>query len=340
MTLLDLPRPEALRVAAALWRARGAHVARLVDVRGLGGRVQLVLEDGAVPLEDVLARDLLLGEAVTLLVPLAECVDGLAVAGVAHGAISPGTVRLDVRGSPVLGGFESAQVADDLDEHAGGSADRAAFCALARTVLAAVTGAEAPCGALVADLDSIDPTTRGSLSAFAERLLAAAPPLPVRLGLPARPPEPVPPVVRGSDGVLGRLRRLRGALRSRLGRVRSRFWVPAIAAGLGLAAAVVLLPGADSAEEGMPASGLKTPSPATPRPTDTVPPPRPTGAPTARDPVSAALALRPDARGAAIVDDYGDVVLLELETPAGVETVLIERTEYGWRLRDTMPERS
>jgi len=53
------------------------------------------------------------------------------------------------------------------------------------------------------------------------------------------------------------------------------------------------------------------------------------------DPVSAALALRPGSVSGTVIDDYGDVVLVRLDTASGEEEVLIERTDSGWRLRAT-----
>lgn len=356
----DLPLTVGLRLASALWRARGDHVVRLVDAGWLdGGAVRLVIDDGLVPLGDVLARDLAIGEAITVLVPLAECIDGLAAAGVVHGAISSNAIRLDERGAPLLGGFESARVSDALDEGTDGAPDRIAFRELARVVLAAVDPAEAR-DALTAGLDVIVPTARGSLIAFAERLLAEAAPVAVRLGLPPRQRDVDPPPARGSDRALGRLRQLAATLRSHLRRVRPRFWVPASIAVLGFVAAAVLLPGGVSGDGGVSAGGLETPSSTAPRPTSTGALPRPTGtgtlpratgtealsrptatptgAATVQDPVSAALGLRPDARSAIVVDDYGDIVLLKLETAAGAVDILIERTNDGWRLREMLSE--
>ncbi len=160
------------------------------------------------------------------------------------------------------------------------------------------------------------------------------------------------------------------ACRSRIGAVRPKFWVPAAAAGLALVAAAVLVPGDAPSQADAARAGLDTP-PATPAAStidevaaataaaasapdaaagtaaeDTaagvLETPSATASPsedgaTAPDPVSALLAMRQDAIGATVIDDYGDVVLIAVETADGSEEVLIERTAAGWRLRDTLP---
>jgi len=355
MTTIGLAGADVLRVSAALWRARGEHVVRLEEVReGPDGLLLLELAGGGVPLAEVLARDLELGEAVTVLVPIVETLERLAAVGVVHGAVSVAAVELDERGAPVLVGFENAIVGAGPDPHAGGAGDRAAFRALADAVLGAVPDDADAMGRLLGELAETDLSAPGSLAAFAERLLAAAQPRPVRLGLPAadrraaEPPAPqrqagrarvsavrtspaaaIGSIVRRSTSRLAGIR-LPAGLRSRLGRVRARFWVPAVGAALGLAAAAALLPAQPDAQgPGTAASTAEALPIASSRPTST-----PTTAVIALDPVSAVLGLRPDASAATVVDDYGDVVLLRLDTVAGVEDALIERTLTGWRLRD------
>ncbi len=346
MSEMELPLSAALRVATALWRARGEHVARLVDVLGVpGGGVRLVIDDGAFPLADMLARGLTLGEAVTVLVPLAECVESLGHRAVEHGAVGVDAVRLDGRGTPVLGSFDAARA---LEDRTGWSdrapigvspADREAYRTLSRAVLAAVGGADpAVLGSLESAAEALDVRGSGSLSAFAERLLVNARPEPVRIGLTlaVHAEQDAAPAAHGlpaSGSVRGRLARLRAGLAG----VRPKFWLPAAAVAVTLLAAVLLVPtGASDAQDGA-VPGAATSS----RPTT-----RPTPARTARadatptppaDPVAAVLALREDASGARVLDDYGDVVLLEIDTARGAERLLLERTDLGWRLRGTLP---
>lgn len=380
MTEIDLPQSDALRVATALWRARGPHVARVLDVHGPAagrasaasapGDVRLVLSDGSVALDVPLARGLALGEAVTVLVPLAACVEGLAAGGVVHGAIAASTVRIDERGAPVLAGFESARLIDDVSEEADGDGlhgarwnaiDRAAWCQLARTVLESVRADSSAVEAqvreeLLARLAVVDPEVQGSLVSFAERLLTAVAPLPVQLGptvLPSvgPPPEPAPQRAttrRASRAVVS----LAGSLRHRLaaaGRVRARFWVPAAVAGCAFAAALVVLPALDAVSGVAPVRDAASVPSVMPSPSAVPISSEPVQADLARDdaipgaalrgadPVRAALDLRPDASTGVVVDDYGDIVLLELRTSSGAEEVLLERTDAGWRLRDTLP---
>jgi len=333
MDSIEVPAPSALRLADALWRARGEHVVRLRDVEGgldpSHGVIRLILDAGSVPLAEVLARDLGLGEAVAILVPLARCVEGLAAARVVHGGISIAAVRLDERGAPVLGGFETARVIDAHEENAMEQAtwraDRVAFCELARDVLLAVADARAARDALNAGLATAG-DERGSLAAFAERLLAAAAPEPVRLGLPPAARAPAD----DAGEATGRAPRsdLLTRLRARVGRIRPRFWAPALLAVAGLAVALAVTPG-----DGVPPleDSRTTPSPG---PT-LASPESGLRTITAQDPVAAVLALRRDARTATLVDDYGDVVLLRVETAAGTEDILVERGEDGWRLRET-----
>ncbi len=387
MTEIDLPLPAALRQAATLWRARGAHVARLVDLAGLPeGGARLVVDDGVHPLAEVLARELTIGEAGTILVPLADGVAGFAAVGVVHGRIGVDAIRLDGRGAPVLGSFESSRLVDPAGASAAAAQreDAIAFGALAREVLAAVGAMEHEArDAAIAALDRCELAEPGALTAFAERLLEIVRPEPVRIGMPAvapavqhhaaaaRTPAPVRSAWRSGPIV--------AALRARFGAVRPKFWIPAAAAVVALVAAVVLVPGDAPTEADASLGGLETPA-AAPRSaaeavaaetggTTAVRERAPeavvgaTGATaastapmagegsdgeaagvagttpgaTASDPVSAVLAMRGDAIAAAIIDDYGDVVLLALETADGEEDVLIERTDQGWRLRGTLP---
>jgi len=306
MRTIDATYAEGLWIADVLWRAQGLGVARLVDVAdGPDGGVRLVIDDGESPLGEWLDHGRTLGEAVAVIVPLIECVDRLSGAGIAHGAIGLDAVRLDASGAPVLGGFVGAgsTVVDD----------RVALVALIRTVLSAVSPRSDRIVALVSELDGLEAGRRSGLVAFAERLRAAAA-SPTRLDVP----------VDDAGAAEGPERRRDAQPRQRRS-VRARFWVPAAAV---LAVAAIAVPVVATSESS---------------PRAAAPPPSPTVEPLEVTPrqhaVGAALALHPEASGATVLDDYGDVVLVRLETDAGPVDVLIERTESGWRLRGTIPTR-
>lgn len=307
MRTIDATYEEGLAIADALWRARGLGVARLVDVADApDGGIRLVIDDGESPLGERLDHRLTLGEAVAVVVPLIECVDRLSGAGIAHGAIGLDAVRLDASGAPVIGGFAGAgSTAVD---------DRVALVALIRTVLSAVTPRTDRVMALVSELDGLEARRRSGLVAFAERLRAAAAASPARLEAPA-----------DDAGTAGGPESRWDAEPRRGRRVRARFWVPAAAV---LAVAAIAVPVVAVSES--------SPRAAAPRPSPSVAPLEVTPRQNA---VGAALALHPEASGAAVLDDYGDVVLVRLETSAGPVDVLIERTESGWRLRGTIPTR-
>ena len=327
MTELRLDTSAAARLAGSLWRARGSHVARIAEVSSPpGGPVRLVVEDGAVTLAEVLRGGLSLGQTVTVLVPLAETIAGMSGCAV-HGAVGVDAVRFDGSGAPVLTSFRSdAPGPEDLVPD--GAGDRRAFRDLAHAVLDAVDpgGAADLLGLASAAVDGIDAARPQSLTAFAERLLALASPEPVRPGGLAEPREALADQ-QAVDGPPAGLRRLAARVRARFAGIRPRFWVPALAVVLGLGAAFAVLPGAPEDR-----SPLAPPSPSSG--TDSAP--ELAEAVHATNPVQAAIELVPAAKGGAIVDDYGDVVLVHLDTASGGEEVLIERTEAGWRLRETV----
>lgn len=96
----------------ALSRIRSPHVARVDDVMtDAGGRPALVLQRlQAVGLVQLLGsrESLGIGEAVTILVPLARTLALLHGRGIAHNSLGPAKVLFDDEGTPVLCGFGAA----------------------------------------------------------------------------------------------------------------------------------------------------------------------------------------------------------------------------------------
>ena len=117
----------------ALGTARHAHTVQLRDLAGgTDGRPVLVLERLELgSLAQLLAQraQLAAGEVVTILAPLAAAVVALQASGVTHGAITAGRVLFRESGAPVLSGFGHAVVGEPTD------VDRRALAALAATVL-------------------------------------------------------------------------------------------------------------------------------------------------------------------------------------------------------------
>lgn len=348
MHVIEVPLAEGLRLAAALWLARGPHVERLVDVQSVdvqnagAAAMRLLVERGQPTLAAVLAHGVALGEAVTILVPLAECIEEFTARDTAHGAVGVAAVAFDVRGAPVLGGFETVPDAPDRERSESVALDRDAYRALAGSVLKAVTTDPVATARLRDELDRANFGVRGSLVAFAERMLESATPVPVQLGGAAHPASVAaaalaqhlrPRTARNPRRVIAtvaaRFRAQATALRARLGSVRARFWLPAALGTLGLAVVALTLP-ADTSADPPTDPPTVTPSATPARVAE--------GRGVSADPVAAALELRRDATGARIIDDFGDVVLLELTTAMGRKHVLLERTDAGWRLREMLEE--
>ncbi len=132
---------------AALHRAAGQHVVRLLDVHLERDTAVLVLERlASVAVGDLLRRDLEAGEVVTLLAPVARELRRLHDGGTAHGALGVDHVGLREDGTPVLLGFGAARgFASGLPEVAlervdAVVADRERMRALAGVVLGRVGG--------------------------------------------------------------------------------------------------------------------------------------------------------------------------------------------------------
>lgn len=101
----------------ALARASDRHLLRLEDLStGPDGRPCLILQRlSAVDLGTLIASGPLpVGEAVTVLAPLALAVGELHRVGVTHGAIRPAAVLFDGEGAPVLARFGAARLVGDF----------------------------------------------------------------------------------------------------------------------------------------------------------------------------------------------------------------------------------
>lgn len=136
----------------ALHRARGEHVVEVLDVSSDGDEVVLVfprLARGS--LADVLMarREVDAGEAVTALVPVARTLARMHAAGVAHGDLRAGAILFRADGAPVLTGFGSAVLFEPglpevrRERIEAVVSDRVALAAMARDLLARVTGPRA-----------------------------------------------------------------------------------------------------------------------------------------------------------------------------------------------------
>ncbi len=167
------------------------HVVGLDDLVTLpDGRIALLLEQvGGPPLDTVLAArhgQLALGEAVTLLAPLAEALEAAHAVGLSGIGLSAADVRLRESGAPVVIRLQDARVGPVLperlrDREPAYAADRAAIARLGATVAAAV--AEPGRAGLLA-------VVRGAEldRPLAPVLFDLAEPLPVRLEMVGREP--------------------------------------------------------------------------------------------------------------------------------------------------------
>ncbi len=109
--LPHVPLERVLHELDAIERIDAPHLPRVLDLAtGADGEPVVVLERWSpFTLGALLARrgTISAGEAVTLLAPIAETVERMHAAGVAHGALAPGSVHLALDGAPVLGGLGS-----------------------------------------------------------------------------------------------------------------------------------------------------------------------------------------------------------------------------------------
>ena len=111
--MADADDPRFAVEAEALTRAAGDHVVELLDAsRDESDAVLVLARLGNGTLAELLDRraGLDVGEAVTILAPLAATVERIHTAGVAHGNLSLSAVCFGDDGSPTLVGFGGAQV--------------------------------------------------------------------------------------------------------------------------------------------------------------------------------------------------------------------------------------
>ncbi|WP_147392082.1 hypothetical protein [Amnibacterium setariae] len=234
-------RPDRTDRLEALLVGAGAHLTPVLDVgTAPNGDLVVLVPAPAARLPELLAAPggLPTGEAVTVLVPLAQSLARLHGAGVAHGGVRADAVLLDAEGSPSW----SAPLAPALLRRVGPEAfaarrrdDVAAFRLLG-TALLAPTGAPFPEGddllALAAALYALAPAVPVRLRRPVEPVLPIGAALPARL-VPASPGQHPP----GGPGESAALR-----VRRALGAVRPRAWLALGGAAVLLVVAVVLLP--------------------------------------------------------------------------------------------------
>lgn len=236
----------------ALGAASHAHTVQLRDLSGgSDGRPVLILERLELgSLAQLLAQraQLAPGEAVTILAPLAAALTALQASGVTHGAIAAGRVLFRESGAPVLSGFGHAALgaATEVDR---GAVDRRALAALAATVLERVPSASELRGWL-ASLVAFPDDFAAQLS---ERVFALAPASPVRFA-PDAALEQIPPRTAVGAPVIEPVELATPTkwFESYLARVPERFrrpkWIAAAAGALTLFIAMVAVPSGGSAE--------------------------------------------------------------------------------------------
>lgn len=182
----------------ALTRVPSRHIMALVDLaEDEAGRPCLIgqrLRPGGLP-QLLTERDsIAVGEAVTILAPIANTVAELHAAGVVHGGLQPSKVLFDDAGAPVLVGFGGAQLltsrgrmltSAQRDGKAGIGDDLARLATIARGVLLRTHEADSAPVAALADwiaLGARQPPGEALAEELAERLFGLADPLPILVG--------------------------------------------------------------------------------------------------------------------------------------------------------------
>lgn len=267
-------RPDAVEPLTARLLGAGPHLEPVLDVgRAPNGDLLVVGPVPAARLPDLVAVPgwPTAGEAVTVLVPLAQALARLHAAGVAHGGVGAAAVRFDADGAPWWTGPDAPVLRARVGEEAYSAAvaaDVAAFAGLLHALLG-------PAGARVPD--------RADLLGTAAALFGIAEPAPVRLRpAPASAPSPTGPPSRllpavdpapvTPGGVAERLRPVVASLRA----VRRRVWLAAGAVAVLLVAVPVLLPSGRPVAAPLPSAAAlptsRAPIPSTASPRATPPP--------------------------------------------------------------------
>ena len=290
----ETSRDSITRELTALDRAALPHCVQLKDVaedttgtpvailsRVTGGSVASLLSD----------RDTLrMGEAITILAPLAALLPALHSSGVAHGALSAATIHFGDMGEPVLLGFGHARLfspglpAARLDLADGVAADRERLALFAELVLGRVreTSETRP---VLQWLDALPRPLAGGFAAELEQRLfdragatavdlpgddrpGASTSTPARSTVATAHPDPAPRLHRalriGTAAATGESRSsgwvaaalgarpfqpVRDALVSTVRSVRRSLWITAAAVGAALVAVLVLAGGVGSGSE-------------------------------------------------------------------------------------------
>lgn len=231
----------------AITAANHAHTVQLRDLSGgADGRPVLVLkrlELGSLAQLLTQRGQLAAGEAVTILAPLAAAVVAMQASGVTHGAITAGRVLFRESGAPVLTGFGYAAVGSTTD------VDRRALAALTASVLERV-----PVAAQVRQwLSTLVSYPESFPEQLSEHVFALAAATPVRFAPDSAPADRVPqrtavgtPVVEPVETPAPRW------WEPHLARVPERFRKPkwlAIGAGALTLVVAIAIPTGGSAEE-------------------------------------------------------------------------------------------
>ncbi|MBW4042442.1 MAG: hypothetical protein HIU86_09995 [Acidobacteria bacterium] len=327
-TVLRL-RPDRTQRLEALLQGAGPHLEPVLDIgSATNGDLLLLLPAPAARLVELLVspEPLTAGEAVTVLVPLAQALQRLHAAGVAHGGVRPAAVVLDAEGSPAW----TAPVAPLLLRKAGPTRFAAGVAGDARDYRSLCEVLLTPLGIGIG-IEEVD-----GLERLEAALFGIAPAEPVRLHRHLPPPVPgtparlLPAVAApasmaargpGSPVVAAVLRQVRS--------VRPRVWVALGGATVLLVTALTLLP-----------SGTRAPAAPAAEPSSTRAAP-----PVASTPVAGRV-LTPDAAIGALLTERercltaGDRACLHrvdavdspvlaadlLAAEAGVEAVRVDRT--------------
>jgi hypothetical protein len=259
--------------AEALVRASGAHVVQLLDLTtGPSGVPALIFERlSSVSLARVL-RDRThvgVGEAITILSPMALALGRLHAAGVVHGGIGLESILFNGHGAPVIAGFGQASLIAPklhraaLENEAGVHSDISDFASVAKRVMERVVELDT-CEFVEWMTTESRADTSSWLDSISGRLFALGRPEPVRLNAvaeiaPAFPNRVVTAqvAVQSEPARIGPLAGLAlpdwaesviadgailGRIRSSLSVVRARVWVIAGAVAAALIVASLVVP--------------------------------------------------------------------------------------------------